>query len=164
MLQVLKRLCRGEGRTGDVETLEDLCDTVKVASLCALGQSAPNPVLSSIQYFRDEYVAHVEEKRCPALVCKALTRYWIDPDKCIACGLCRKNCPVEAISGGKGEVHVVDQGLCTQCDSCFQVCPSKASAVTKISGRPVPPPPQDRAVRGKAKGRGGDTATPETTP
>ncbi len=153
MLEILKRLCRGEGRTGDVETLEDLCDTVKVASLCALGQSAPNPVLSSVQYFRDEYVAHVEEKRCPALVCKALTRYWIDPDKCIACGLCRKNCPVEAISGGKGQVHVVDQELCTQCDSCFQVCPGKASAVTKISGRPVPKPPEDLAVRAGKKAK-----------
>ncbi len=98
---ILQRLCQGEGRTGDVEALEDLADTVLVASLCALGQSAPNPVLSSIKYFRDEYVAHVEEKRCPACMCKALTNYWIDPDKCIACGMCRKECPVEAISGEK---------------------------------------------------------------
>jgi len=147
MLHILTRLCAGEGRSGDVEALEDISDTVRVASLCALGQSAPNPVLSSIKYFRDEYVAHVEEKRCPARVCKALTNYWIDPAKCIACGKCRTNCPVEAIRGAKKQVHVIDQSKCTKCDTCFVVCPEKVQAVTKLSGENVPPPPADLAVQ-----------------
>lgn len=151
ILQILTRIVKGEGRPGDVELIEDLSTTVMDASLCALGQSAPNPVLSSIRYFRDEYLAHVEEKRCPACVCKALTSYWIDPDKCIACGRCRKNCPVGAISGEKKEVHVIDQALCTKCDTCAQVCPPKTRAVAKLSGQPVPPPPEDRAVRARKR-------------
>ncbi len=141
MLHILDRLCAGEGRPGDVDTLEDLADTVQVASLCALGQSAPNPVLSSIRYFRDEYEAHVADRRCPARVCKALTAYWIDPERCIGCGKCRRNCPVEAISGEKKQPHAIDQALCTKCDTCFQVCPARVSAVTKLSGEPVPEAP-----------------------
>jgi NADH-quinone oxidoreductase subunit F len=151
MLAILERLCRGEGRTGDVEALEDIADTVLVASLCALGQSAPNPVLSSIKYFRDEYVAHVEDKTCPACMCKSLTNYWIDPDKCIACGKCRRECPVEAISGEKKVVHVIDQDKCTKCDTCYQVCPAKVQAVTKLSGKAVPAPPADLTVGGPKK-------------
>ncbi len=150
MLHILRRLCKGEGRTGDIEALEDIADTVLVASLCALGQSAPNPVLSSIKYFREEYVAHVEEKRCPACMCKTLTQYWIDPAKCIACGKCLRECPVNAISGEKKVVHVIDQDKCTKCDTCYQVCPAKVQAVTKLSGQDVPAPPADLAV-GAAK-------------
>ncbi len=134
LLTILNRITSGEARDGDLELLEELSLTVRDCSLCALGQSAPNPVLSSLRYFREEYEAHVHEKRCPAKICKALTTYWIDPEKCIACGLCRKNCPVDAISGAKETPHVINPAACTKCDTCFQVCPPKARAVVKLSG------------------------------
>ena len=134
LLRILTRITEGRAREGDVELLEELSATVQDSSLCALGQSAPNPVLSSVKYFREEYEAHVREKRCPAKICKALVTYWIDPDKCVACGLCRKNCPVGAIAGAKKTPHVVDRAKCTRCDTCYQVCPSKVGAVTKLSG------------------------------
>jgi NADH:ubiquinone oxidoreductase subunit F (NADH-binding)/(2Fe-2S) ferredoxin/ferredoxin len=140
MLKILNRICAGEGRSGDIELLEEIAEVVRDASLCALGATAPNPVLSTIKYFRDEYRAHVEEKRCPAGVCKELISYYIDPEKCQACLLCLRNCPVEAISGGKGLIHVIDQGKCTKCGACFEVCPSRFEAVVKLSGVPVPEP------------------------
>jgi NADH-quinone oxidoreductase subunit F len=108
-------------------------------------------VLSTLQYFRDEYLAHIEEKRCPAYVCKPLVSYYIDPAKCQACMLCLRNCPVEAISGGKNKIHVIDQSKCTKCNTCFEVCPTRFSAVRRLSGEPVPPPVKDRTVvRGKS--------------
>ncbi|MBN1863127.1 MAG: 4Fe-4S binding protein [Dehalococcoidales bacterium] len=140
MLKILNRICAGEGRSGDIELLEELAEVVRDASLCALGATAPNPVLSTIKYFRNEYQAHVKEKRCPAGVCKELISYYIDPEKCQACLLCLRNCPVEAISGGKNLIHVIDQGKCTKCGACFEVCPSRFGAVVKLSGVPVPEP------------------------
>jgi NADH-quinone oxidoreductase subunit F len=135
MLRILGRITDGSARPGDIELLEDLGGTIVDCSLCALGQSAPNPVLSSVKYFREEYEAHVHEGRCPAKICKALITYWIDPEKCIACGLCRKNCPVGAVTGAKKTPHVIDAAKCTKCDTCYQVCPPKARAVTKLSGK-----------------------------
>jgi NADP-reducing hydrogenase subunit HndC len=141
MLKILNRICSGEGKEGDIERLESLADVLKEASLCALGQTAANPVMSTIKYFRDEYEAHIKEKRCPAGVCKALVSYYIVPEKCQACGICLRECPVGAISGEKGVVHVIDQGKCTKCGSCIEVCPTKFDAVIKISGKPVPEAP-----------------------
>jgi NADH-quinone oxidoreductase subunit F len=96
--------------------------------------------LSTYRYFKDEYEAHIREKRCPALSCRKLISYWIDPEKCQACLLCLKACPDDAIEGAKKTVHVIDQEKCTKCGTCFEVCPSRFEAVTKISGEPVPPP------------------------
>jgi NADH-quinone oxidoreductase subunit F len=150
MLTVLDRICAGDGREGDIELLEEISEMVQDWSLCALGGSAPNPVLSTIVNFHDEYEAHIREKRCPAGVCKALTSYYIDPQKCRACMICLKNCAVGAISGGKKLVHVIDQAKCTRCGSCLDVCPSRFCAVTKISGVPVPEPvPQGTQVTRK---------------
>ena len=153
MVSILDRICEGEGETGDIELLEEISEVVREASLCALGQTAPNPVLSTTKYFRDEYEAHIEGKRCPAGVCKALISYYIDPDKCTACGICLRDCPVEAISGGKNLVHIIDQDKCTKCSTCFEVCPTRFSAVVKISGEPVPvaPPLGTKVARKKGK-------------
>jgi NADH-quinone oxidoreductase subunit F len=144
--KILERIVSGEGRDGDIELLEDLSDVLKDASLCALGQTAPNPVLTTIQYFRDEYEAHIKERRCPAKVCKDLISFYIEPDKCKACMICLRNCPVGAISGDKGLIHVIDQGKCTKCGTCLDLCPTRFNAVTKLSGEPVPPPPLKREV------------------
>ncbi len=140
MLKILNRICQGEGSEGDIELLEELGETAQDCSLCALGQTAPNPVLSSIKYFRSEYEAHIREKCCPARVCKALIAYSIDPEKCEACMSCLKNCPVGAIKGRKDVVHVIDQEKCTKCGVCFEICPPRFRAVTKSSGREVPSP------------------------
>jgi NADH:ubiquinone oxidoreductase subunit F (NADH-binding)/(2Fe-2S) ferredoxin/ferredoxin len=140
MLKILNRICAGKGRSGDIELLEEIAEVVRNASLCALGATAPNPVLSTIKYFRDEYRAHVEEKRCPAGVCKELISYYIDPEKCQACLLCLRNCPVEAISGGKNLIHVINQDKCTKCGACLEICPTRFGAVVKLSGVPVPEP------------------------
>jgi NADH-quinone oxidoreductase subunit F len=120
-----------------------------------LGKSAPNPFLSTIRHFRDEYDAHIKEKRCPALSCKELISYYIEPDNCGACQICLKKCPVDAIDGGKKKTHVIDQEKCTNCGTCFDVCPPRFAAVKKISGEPVPPPlsEEERTVAGKSKRR-----------
>jgi NADH-quinone oxidoreductase subunit F len=128
MLNTLTRICDGQGQPGDIEALERLARTVKVASLCGLGQTAPNPVLSTLRYFRAEYEAHIHDKRCPAAVCRGLISYEIDPGTCTGCMVCARNCPVEAISGEKQQPHVIDLELCTRCGLCMQVC--KFQAVT----------------------------------
>jgi NADH:ubiquinone oxidoreductase subunit F (NADH-binding)/(2Fe-2S) ferredoxin/NAD-dependent dihydropyrimidine dehydrogenase PreA subunit len=151
MLDILTRITEGKGEKADIELLEDVATMVKSFALCALGTSAPNPVLSTLHYFRDEYLAHIEEKRCPAHVCKPLVSYYIDPAKCKACMICLRNCPVEAISGGKNQIHVIDQEKCTKCNTCFEVCPTRFNAVRRLSGEPVPPPVKDRTLaRGKS--------------
>lgn len=144
MLKILTNISEGKGKEGDIELLEELADTTKVASLCALGGSAPNPVLSTIRYFRDEYDAHIKQKKCPAFVCKKLVSFCIDPEKCKACMICLRKCPAEAITGSKSRIHVIDQAKCNSCGTCFEVCPSRFSAVRRLSGEPVPPPiPED---------------------
>jgi NADH-quinone oxidoreductase subunit F len=140
MLDILEDISNGKGRPEDIELLQELAESVKDGSLCGLGQTAPNPVLTSIRYFRDEYKAHIEEKRCPALVCNALTSYYIDPERCQGCMICLRYCPAGAIKGGKRVVHVIDQGKCTKCGTCLNVCPPRFAAVVKTSGeRPAIP-------------------------
>ncbi len=155
MLKILTNITKGKGREGDIERLEELSEVTRDASLCALGKTAANPVLSTIRYFRDEYEAHIKEKRCPAYVCKDLVSYYIDPEKCQGCMICFRQCPAEAIIGGKNQIHVIDQEKCTKCGTCFEVCPSRFGAVKKISGEPVPPPiaEEARAITRKSEAK-----------
>jgi len=127
---VLRRICSGEGRETDLELLEDLCDVVANASLCGLGTSAPNPVLSTLRYFRAEYEAHIRERRCPAQVCRALLRYVILAETCTGCGACRRKCPVRAITGEPRAAHAIDQARCIKCGQCREVCKFNAVSVT----------------------------------
>lgn len=122
MLEILTRITEGEGQEGDIELLEELAHNIKEGSLCGLGQTAPNPVLTTIKYFRDEYEAHIRDKKCPALSCKKLLTYQVDPEKCTGCMSCSKGCPVDAIEGGKREIHFVHQDICIQCGVCFTRC------------------------------------------
>jgi NADH-quinone oxidoreductase subunit F len=140
MLSFLERITEGEGQPGDIERLEQLSRLVSSTSLCALGGTAPNPVLTTLRYFRDEYEAHIYQKRCPALVCSKLISYYILPDKCEGCGICLRECPVEAITGGKRMVHVIDQDKCSKCGTCLSVCPELFSAVVKVSGEKLDVP------------------------
>ena len=128
-LDILNRICDGEGRPGDIALLEELGELLKGFSLCALGKTAANPVLSTIRYFRDEYEAHIYEHRCPAGVCKALITYHIDPEQCTGCTACARQCPQEAISGEKKEAHVIDQDLCVKCGVCMDTCKFDAVVV-----------------------------------
>lgn len=129
MLEILTRICNAEGRLEDLELLASLGETVQLASLCGLGKTAPNPVLSTLKYFRDEYVAHIVEKRCPAGVCRSMTEFYIDPSLCTGCGLCKKNCPADAIRGEIKEVHVIEQSRCIRCGECINNCKFQAVKV-----------------------------------
>ena len=129
LLEILTRITEGEGKEGDIELLQELAEDVRDSSLCGLGMSAPNPVLSTIKYFRHEYEAHIKQKKCPAKVCNKLLTFFIREDMCIGCGMCVRACSVNAITGEKKQPHKVDNALCIQCGSCFDAC--KFSAVLK---------------------------------
>jgi len=134
LLDTLERITKGEGRDGDIELLEDLSIDIKEGSLCGLGKTAPNPVLTTIEYFRDEYEAHVQEKRCPAMMCRALTAYYIDLDKCArGCDACVGSCPTESIFTTRDRKKAIDQTLCVKCGECMTACPSEYDAVRKVS-------------------------------
>ncbi len=126
MLEILEGITAGHGTDGDIELLEDLSETIKGASLCGLGQTAPNPVLATLRFFRDEYDAHIRHKQCPAGICQALLSYKIIADNCKGCTLCKKVCPVNAIAGAVKTVHVIDQATCIKCGACVPKCPFKA--------------------------------------
>jgi NADH-quinone oxidoreductase subunit F len=134
LLDTLERITKGEGRDGDIELLADLSIDIKEGSLCGLGKTAPNPVLTTIDYFRDEYEAHIQEKRCPAMMCRALTAYYIDLDKCArGCDACVGSCPTESIFTTRDRKKAIDQTLCVKCGECMTACPSEYDAVRKVS-------------------------------
>jgi NADH-quinone oxidoreductase subunit F len=122
MLEILERICAGNGRGGDIELLADLASHIKDGSLCALGQTAPNPVLTTIRYFRNEYEDHINNKKCTAHQCKPLLTYSIDSEKCAGCTLCAKKCPASAISGEVKKAHAIEPEKCTKCGKCAEVC------------------------------------------
>lgn len=134
MLDILDRIRSGHGEEEDLDRLEELAATIRTGSLCGLGQLSPNPVLTTLRYFRSEYEAHIRDKSCPALVCTDLIKYVISEEKCVGCGICRKKCPVGAISGKNKKIHVIDQSICVKCGLCYAKCPSKIGAVEKVTG------------------------------
>jgi ferredoxin len=128
-MEMLEKITSGKGEDGDIEKLETLAQNIKASALCALGQTAPNPVLSTLRYFRDEYEAHIYEKRCPAGQCKDLLQYVILEDKCKGCSLCAKNCPVGCISGEIKKPFKIDSSKCIKCGACLANC--KFGAIIK---------------------------------
>jgi len=132
MLEIVTDICEGRGRREQLDLLEDLAWTVSVGSLCALGKTAPNPVLSTLKYFRDEYEAHIDQKECPALVCRALVRYRIDSSVCVQCGECESACPSQAIGDQGSSEYVIDDARCSRCGACVEACPSEA--IAKVTG------------------------------
>ncbi len=147
MLQVLERITQGKGVPSDIDQLMKLAETARDGALCALGGTAPNPVLTTLRYFEDEYKAHIYEKRCPARSCKELIDYYIDPTKCQGCGICAKGCPTGAIVGGKRMVHVVKHDLCTKCGACKDTCPPRFSAIVRLSGETIDVPDEPVPVQ-----------------
>jgi NADH-quinone oxidoreductase subunit F len=130
MLEILERITEGNGKKGDLELLEDLALKVRSSSLCGLGQTAPNPVLTTLKYFRDEYEAHIFQKKCPAHSCSSLVTYSIIDELCKGCGLCIKPCPSGAVTGRKKEVHKISYDLCIKCGKCYEAC--RLGAIEKI--------------------------------
>ena len=122
MYEILDKITKGEGEEEDLEKLQSLCENIRNASVCGLGQTAPNPVLTTIKYFKDEYIAHIENKTCPAGECSSLIEYSIIEDNCKGCTLCARNCPVDAISGSVKQPHIIDIEKCIKCGKCIQNC------------------------------------------
>ena len=122
MQEILGRIVDGKGEEGDIEKLEELCAAIKDDALCGLGQTAPNPVLTTIRYFRDEFEAHITDKKCPAGECRELITYYIDPEVCVGCTACARKCPVQAIHGEKKQTHAIDTDACIKCGNCKQTC------------------------------------------
>jgi NADH-quinone oxidoreductase subunit F len=148
VLRILERITKGDGREGDLELLENLSRDIKNGSLCGLGKTAPNPVITSLRYFRDEYEAHIKEKRCPSGTCRTLTAYYIDLEKCArGCDACVGSCPVEAIFTTKDRKKAVDQSLCVKCGECMVSCPTEYGAVKRVS-----PPHLAPVIERPAKG------------
>jgi NADH-quinone oxidoreductase subunit F len=145
MLNILEKITRGEGRPEDLDMLVELAEDIMAGSLCGLGKTAPNPVLSTLKYFRQEYEAHINEKRCPSLMCKDLIAYCILPHKCErSCDACVGSCPVEAISSNEDRIKVINQEKCVKCNSCLVACPPQYRAVIKVS------PPGELAAKEKS--------------
>jgi NADP-reducing hydrogenase subunit HndC len=122
LANLLEKITKGNGELADLDQMLEIGQAMKKASLCALGQTAPNPIISSLHYFRDEYLAHIVDKKCPAGKCKSLISYYILPDKCIGCTACARKCPTGAITGERREVHVIDQAACIKCGVCYETC------------------------------------------
>lgn len=122
ILDILNRICNGQGKAGDLEQLEFLCTEIQETALCGLGQGAPTPLISALKHFRSEFEAHIFEKRCPARVCRALVKYEIDPQICTGCTVCARNCPVNAIHGERRSPHCIEPDICIRCGICAQVC------------------------------------------
>ncbi len=140
MLDILEKITHGKGTPEDVNLIIEISQSIKAGALCGLGQTAPNPVLTTHRYFPEEYEAHTLEQRCPALACTDLIKFYILADKCQGCGICLRECPAEAIVGGKRMVHVIDQDKCIRCGTCLDVCPIRFSAVAKVSGEELEVP------------------------
>jgi NADH-quinone oxidoreductase subunit F len=151
MLNILNRITSGWGEEEDLRLLEELSGFMEAASLCALGQSAPFPVASTLKYFRDEYLEHIREKRCSAGVCTALIAFEIDQERCTACGACMRNCPVGAINKSEDKVFTVVQEKCIKCGACFSACPEKFSAVIKVPASTIQKQPAAAATLSAAK-------------
>ena len=129
LLEILERICEGKGQEGDLELLEEISHAVKDASMCGLGQTLPNPVLSAVHHFREECEIHIKEKKCPARICKALIEYRIDEEKCTGCTECARVCPTQAASGEKEQPHKIDPAKCIKCGACLDACKYEAVIV-----------------------------------